>query len=110
LVWREVGRRISISRAPLFVAEVPLLFEGKHASDFDFTLTVLAPRERRLGGARERGMPGGQFESIEARQLSAEEKARRADIVVHNDGGLEHLRRQAVEVWERLVSGGGRGR
>lgn len=110
LVWREVGRRISASRAPLFVAEVPLLFEGKHASDFDFTLTVLAPRERRLGWARERGMPERQFEAVEARQLSAEEKARRADIVVNNDGGMERLREQSVKVWGRLLSGGGRGR
>jgi dephospho-CoA kinase len=43
--------------------------------------------------------------AIEARQLSQEEKARRADIVVQNDGGVDKLKRQAEELRERSLGG-----
>jgi dephospho-CoA kinase len=106
LVWREIERRAEISEAPLFVAEVPLLFEGSHAQDFDATVAVVAPRERRLAWARERGVGEAQFSAIESRQLSGEEKARCADLVVQNDGGLDRLREQARKVWQKALGGG----
>jgi dephospho-CoA kinase len=43
--------------------------------------------------------------AIEERQLPQEEKARRADIVVQNDGGVDKLKRQAEELRERSLDG-----
>ncbi|MGH3087357.1 MAG: hypothetical protein ACRDSJ_08570, partial [Rubrobacteraceae bacterium] len=40
---------------------------------------------------------------IEARQFSGEEKARRADVVVENDGGLELLRERAVALRDKVL-------
>lgn len=99
LVSRETDRRIRLSEAGLFVAEIPLLFEGGGSGSFDVTVAVTAPEERRRVWARERGVDENRRRAIDARQLTAEEKARRADVVVVNDGSLDKLREGAREVW-----------
>jgi dephospho-CoA kinase len=40
--------------------------------------------------------------AVEARQLSGEEKARRADLVIQNDGDLDRLREQAYELGRKI--------
>jgi dephospho-CoA kinase len=116
-VREETDRRAAASDAALFVAEIPLLFEGEStrtpSGQFDVTIAVTAPDERRRGWAKERGMDEEQVRAIEARQLSGEEKARRADVVVQNDGDLDKLREQARvlvdQVLEKRGSGGEEG-
>jgi len=102
LVRRETDRRIAASGADLFVAEIPLLFEGGDSSTYDYTVAVVVPEERRLAWAAQRGVDEAALRAIEARQLPQEEKARRADAVVQNDGDLDRLRRQAEELGERI--------
>ena len=70
-VRRETRRRVVASGADLFVAEVPLLFEGGTGSDYDYTVAVTVPEERRLAWAAERGVDEETLRGIEARQLSA---------------------------------------
>ena len=38
-----------------------------------------------------------------AAQISEEEKARRADYVIDNNGVLDHSEEQVAKVWEELV-------
>ncbi len=103
LVRRETDRRIAASGADLFVAEIPLLFEGGSSSGaYDYTVAVVVPEERRLAWAAQRGVDKAALRAIEARQLPQEEKARRADAVVQNDGDLDRLRRQAEELGEKI--------
>ncbi len=102
LVRRETRRRIEDSGADLFVAEIPLLFEGARSGTFDYTVALTAPEERRQAWAAERGVDEVALRAIEARQLPQEEKARRADVVVQNDGGLDRLREQADELRKRI--------
>ncbi|HEV3476074.1 MAG TPA: dephospho-CoA kinase [Rubrobacteraceae bacterium] len=102
LVGRETRRRIEGSRADLFVAEIPLLFEGGRSGSFDYTVAVTVPEERRRAWAAKRGVDDAALRAIEARQLPQGEKARRADVVVQNDGGLDKLREQAEELRERI--------
>jgi dephospho-CoA kinase len=105
LVRRETQRRVAVSEAGLFVAEVPLLFEGGSSADYDCTVAVVVPEERRRAWAAERGMDEAALAAIETRQLGQEEKARRADVVVQNDGDVDKLRRQAEELRERSLGG-----
>jgi len=105
LVRRETERRVVASVADLFVTEVPLLFEGESSGDYDYTVAVVVPKERRRAWAAERGVDEATLRAIEARQLPQEEKARRADIVVQNDGGVDKLKRQAEELRERSLGG-----
>jgi dephospho-CoA kinase len=105
LVRRETQRRIAVSEAGLFVAEVPLLFEGGSGMDYDYTVAVVVPEERRRAWAAERGVDEAALMAIEARQLPQEEKARRADIVVQNDGDVDKLKRLAEELKARSLGG-----
>jgi dephospho-CoA kinase len=105
LVRRETQRRVAVSEASLFVAEVPLLFEGGSSADYDCTVAVVVPGERRRAWAAERGVDEAALAAIETRQLGQEEKARRADVVVQNDGDVDKLRRQAEELRERSLGG-----
>ena len=109
-VRREVLRRAASSHAEVFVAEIPLLFEVGQEDAYDLTVAVVTPAERRKEWSEERGVEDPQRRAIEARQLTGEEKARRADVVVQNDGDLDRLREQAGGLWalvlrERRVGG-----
>jgi dephospho-CoA kinase len=98
LLWPRVGERMARWREELAradpppraaVVEVPLLFESGMEAVFDTTIAVVADedvRAERAGGRGHRGV-----ESRTSRQLTQDEKARRADIVVRNDGTLEEL-------------------
>jgi dephospho-CoA kinase len=105
LVRRETRRRVAASGAHLFVAEVPLLFEGGTEGDYDLTVAVTVPEERRRAWAAERGVDEAALRAIEERQLPQEEKARRADVVVQNDGGVDKLREQAKKLAKRSLDG-----
>jgi dephospho-CoA kinase len=102
LVRSETDRRIEASRVQVFVVEIPLLFETGRGGDFDFTVAVTVPEERRRAWAAERGLDEAALRAVEARQLSGEEKARRADLVVQNDGDLDRLREQAYELGRKI--------
>jgi dephospho-CoA kinase len=109
LLWPRVGTRIAAWREELAsgppapragVVEVPLLFEAGMEDAFDATLAVVADEELRLARAGARGHQGLRERS--ARQLSQEEKARRATYVVVNDGTVEQLEAKLSDVLDTL--------
>ena len=98
VLWPRVGERIASWREGLeqadpqpraAVVEVPLLFEAGMEAAFDTTIAVVANEEIRSDRAAARGHRG--VESRTSRQLSQDEKARRAGVVVRNDGTLDEL-------------------
>jgi dephospho-CoA kinase len=110
LVREETDRRIEDSKAEMFVVEIPLLFESGRGEDFDYTVAVTVPEERRRTWAEERGVDDAALEAIELRQYTGEEKAGRAHLVVQNDGDLDRLMEQAEgirrKVWQERGSHG----
>jgi dephospho-CoA kinase len=71
------------------VIEVPLLFEGGREHAFDTTVSIVAAEDVRRERAAARGH--ALVDAREARQLTQDEKAERADHVVVNDGSVEDL-------------------
>jgi dephospho-CoA kinase len=86
---------------PAAVVEVPLLFEAGVESAFDTTIAVVADEKLRAERAVSRDHQA--VDERAARQLSQDEKASRADHVIHNDGSLEDLERNVRELLDRLV-------
>lgn len=86
--WRQEQERLSPPPRAL-VVEVPLLFESGMAEIFDATVVIEAEHSLRRERAAARGHEN--LDEREARQLSAEEKAARADHAVLNDGSIAHL-------------------
>jgi dephospho-CoA kinase len=103
LVRDETDRRIAASGAELFVLEIPLLFETGRGEDFDYTVAVTVPEERRRRWSGERGVDDTALEAIESRQYSSEEKAGRADFVVQNDGDLDRLEEQVEGIGRKIL-------
>lgn len=112
LTWLEqqihplVGERIGgwlvalPAETEIAVIEVPLLFEGKMASAFDATVSIVTADEVRRERAAARGH--ALVDEREARQLSQEEKAERADHVVANDGSVAELEAALSALIEKL--------
>lgn len=94
-------------RPDLAVVEVPLLFEGEMEKNFDATVTVVADRKLRQTRTARRTEHG--TDTRDARQLSQEEKARRADFTIENDGTPDDLTEAVAEVRRRLHRRGAQG-
>jgi dephospho-CoA kinase len=103
LVRDETDRRIEASKAELFVVEIPLLFETGRGEDFGYTVAVTVPEDQRRTWSEERGVDDAALEAIESRQLTGEEKAGRADLVVQNDGDVDRLREQAEGIGHKIL-------
>jgi dephospho-CoA kinase len=78
------------------VVEVPLLFEAGIEGAFDRTVAVVSDEALRAKRAATRGHEG--IEGRAGRQLSQDEKARRADHVIRNDGTIGDLEAAVREV------------
>ena len=94
---------MSASKPPprALVVEVPLLFESDMQRAYDATIVIVADQEVRDQRARARGQVS--LDERNARQLSQEEKARRASYVVTNDGSLEELEAKLSVILDKLA-------
>lgn len=89
--------------APLFIAEIPLLFETGGEEGFDYTISVKADAE--MSFKRFQSLTGNGKEEYErrmARQLSSKEKCAKADYVINNNGSLTDLKQAVVDIYHQL--------
>lgn len=101
---RNEIRRIAAEGPNAFVVyDVPLLFETGAEHRFDLVVVVYVPREeqeRRL--VRRNGLSREQALARMASQMDIEEKARRAAVVLDNQGTMEQLRHKVDLLVEQL--------
>lgn len=92
-------------KSPLFIAEIPLLFEVNGEKSFDKTIAVWAPAElckKRFSSAT--GYPAEEYDRRMSFQLPAEEKKRRADYVIDNTGDEKHLKNETKKLFKVLTT------
>lgn len=93
--------------APVVASEVPLLYEAGLEGEFDVVVVVHSdPGDRRRRLVEKRGIDADEADRIMAAQGDPDEKRRRADHVILNDGTLDELRARAAAVLDRIRSGG----
>jgi dephospho-CoA kinase len=113
LLWPLVGARVAAwltgvraagpageKRPRAAVVEVPLLFEAGLEGLYDATIAVVSDERLRHERASARGHALADERS--ARQLTQEEKARRATFVVRNDGSEQELEQELSAVLDKL--------
>lgn len=89
-------QRLAATGVPLALYDVPLLYEAGRERDVETVVVVWAPREAQLARLSARdGMSAAEAEARISAQMPLDEKARRADFVVVNDGTLEALEAKA---------------
>lgn len=86
LILGKIHSLITGSPKKIAVVETPLLFEAGLAECFSFTVCLAAPAEALEARALARGWSAEQYRERALAQLPAEEKYRRADIVLENSG------------------------
>lgn len=109
VLWPLVGERVSewltevrARRPPprAAVVEVPLLFEAKMEGVYDATVAVIADEHVRRERSASRGH--AREDARAARQLSQEEKAKRATFAIRNDGNERELAAQLSAMLDKL--------
>lgn len=90
------------------IVEAALIFESHAEKQFNKIIVVTTPFETKVARfAHRMQIPHAQarLEVMRrmAAQMSEEEKARRADYVIDNNGVLDHTEEQVEKVWGELV-------
>ena len=89
---------------PLFIAEIPLLFESGGEKIFDKTVAVVADPGLCLQRFTQKtGYDQKEFERRAARQLSLLEKAKRSDYVIMNSSSFFNLQATTKELFQELI-------
>ena len=105
LLHRERVAQAELRGDRIVVSDVPLLFEVRWENHFDLIILVDAPEPiRRLRLVSLRQLTPEEADNMLASQDPADEKRRRSDIVIENDGSVEDLETRVREVWEILVN------
>jgi len=104
-IWQAVDAAASSGADPV-VVDAPLILEWGIDDRFDVLVVVAAREETCRARAAARGMGPAEFEARAAGQLPPEEKVRRADIVIDNDGDAAALEAQVDELLQSLASPG----
>jgi dephospho-CoA kinase len=109
LLWPLVAERVLAFREAVLtrlpppragVVETPLLFEAGMDGAYDATIAVIADDDLRSQRASARGHES--LAARELRQLSQDEKARRATYVIDNSGSLAELEGEVAGVLAAL--------
>lgn len=89
---------------PLFIVEIPLLFECEGQKNYDTTIVVTADLENCSKRFKEAtGYDQIEFNKRMARQLPLSEKAMLADYVITNNGTLSELHQKTKILYQSLV-------
>jgi len=86
------------------INEVPLLFEVGLADNYDFVISVLAEKEKRLQRTQARGLTRADAVARMSVQVEDDERISKSDFIIKNDGDLDDLSQQVKEVWEQLLA------
>jgi dephospho-CoA kinase len=106
LIGEEIRARLAAAAAedpdrPVIVEAAIMLEAGWHF--FDRLWVVVARREAAIERVTaSRGLSRGEVERRIDAQMSNEERRRRADLVIENDGDIEELRAQVELAWRGL--------
>lgn len=105
LIRREAAAQVAASRAPYTLVVVPLLVEtGGYRELIQRVLVVDCREETQIARAMARsGLSEAQTRAILNNQATREERLKRADDVIDNDGNLAALERQVLELHEKYL-------
>jgi dephospho-CoA kinase len=116
IVWPATREAIANSVAELraggatlpIVVEAAILIEAGWQPLFDEIWVVRAPREKVIARVEsQRGLKPDETEARIKAQLSDEERAKHATLVIENNGSIEELRELLKEIWADVLKRNG---
>lgn len=88
----------------LFIAEVPLLFEKDLESHFDHHLLIVTDEKKIIKRLMKKGYSKEEAISRLNKQMSIEDKIKRAEEIIYNNGNLRQLHRK-IDKWLKKYVG-----
>ncbi len=83
----------------LCVVDVPLLFEKKLESKFDYVITVYCSKQNQIQRLKKRNINKNLLNLLFNRQKCVKEKIQKSDFVINNnDVSKEELRKQVIKI------------
>lgn len=96
-------KRVETEREEIKIFDIPLLFETKMEYLCDKIVVVGLDTQKQIERVMSRdGSSEELAKKIIANQMSLEEKIKRADIVIMNDGTLEELKDKVLDIYRKL--------
>jgi dephospho-CoA kinase len=86
-------------KIPVFIAEVPLLFEAGLENCYDLIIVVVSDEEI----CRKRYCNNDEYRRRSQRLIPTQEKIKKADLVIENKGSLENLRQNIQHIFNSLL-------
>lgn len=107
-VLRKIEERyIAISNEKsytAFVVEIPLLFEIGSEGFYDAIVAVLANDAVAKKRFKQAGFTSEEYDRRMRRQMKPDQKAARADYVLHNTGSRDDLRKKTAELYQKIIT------
>ncbi len=98
----RIGRK---DERAIVLSDIPLLLEVGMQGLFDLILLVYAPPEVQIARVMKRNnMTRDEAVARLEAQMPIDEKLKRADVVIRNDGTMKELQQRVDEVWQELLS------
>jgi dephospho-CoA kinase len=91
-----------LEKPPMAIVDIPLLYESGRAADFDRVIATVCSPATQLARLADRGLTDLQARQRLQAQLSAEEKAARADFVINTDGTFGDTDAQIEKIWGEI--------
>lgn len=109
VVYAEIEKKYQHARQagkyPLFIAEIPLLYELFKQNEFDIVITVTADlpicQERFI---KQTHQTIREFEQRMAQQIDPKNKAKNSEYVIKNNGSLAYLKDQVTKLYSLLTN------
>lgn len=100
MIDQEYERVKEVEKYHCFVVEMPLVQEIEKTKTFDAVVAVYADEETAMRRMKE-GFP---YDKRMSRQWKAKKKAKKADYVIQNNGTLEDLKQNTLEMLKEICS------
>lgn len=92
-------------RVSVVILEIPLLFESRIKSTYDYVITTIAePKVQKARALDREGMTEERFNTINSLQMDSDEKARRADFVIDTTASEFSVFRKVREIMKDVRS------
>lgn len=99
-LYEKVSKK---NQYPLFVVEIPLLFEAGWSDWFDVSVSVYADPAYCKARFVEQGHTEQEYDERMKFQIDPKEKVRLADYVIENNGSLDDLKKQTFNLFKTLT-------
>jgi len=109
-IWQPIREKLearakqALIEGQKVVVDAALIYEWNHQDFYDLIIVVLADPIKSIERAAKRmKLSREEIADRYRMQIPAEEKARRADIILLNDGTVKALENQAIMVWKSWI-------